>query len=74
MDLKIINQAVFDTMEQVAPGARFILVTWGANGRAAVSSNVLSEDIVIGMLKESAKIVATENGHNIELDEIAGTA
>jgi hypothetical protein len=74
MNLKIINQAIFDTMQQVAPDHHFILVTWRGT-QTSISSNELDTDVVATMLTSAARVVLQNTPQDIELDdEFAGTA
>lgn len=60
-DLRTVNQAIYDTLEEVAPFARYVIVLWEDN-KACISSNETDEEIVHGMLLGATKIVATTEG------------
>ena len=75
-DLRMINQAIHDTMRQVSPETRFIVVLWqqGVTG-AAISSNELDTPKVVAVLKDAAGIVANSEPHHFRFDdEIVGNA
>lgn len=76
MDLKIINQAIYDTMRQVAPETYFALVIWGSDDcRASISSNEMNGKKVSQILSDAAAIVANTKPHDhICMDECAGSA
>ena len=76
MDLKTINQAIFDTLKQVAPDDfRFIVVMWsGLDHRAAISSNEMNPETVGKMLAGASNIVARSKPVDFLCDEVAGNA
>jgi hypothetical protein len=64
IDLKLVNQAIYDTLQQVAPGARYLFILWeDEDMRACIASNQTDEKIVWGMLVGAAEVVATGKSH-----------
>lgn len=76
IDLYAVNQAIYATLQQVAPpNCKYILVLWGEDDdRICIGSNETSERAVHRMLSSAAEIVATKKGHFIPIDEPAGQA
>jgi hypothetical protein len=70
-DLQAINQAVYDALQEHAPGTNYIMVLWqGQDRRACISSNVIDEQVVQRMLAGATQVVANTDPRDLVMVDI----
>lgn len=78
IDIRKMNQAIYDTLKQVAPpDFRYVLVMWSnSDPRAAIASNEMSQRTVERMLAGATIVVSNSEPSDYirEDDEVVGRA
>ena len=69
IDLKNINEALFDTLKQIAPADfRFIIVMWDKD-QHAITSNEMDGNKIVHMLSCATKIAAASEPKKHTIDD-----